>query len=190
LPTATAVGHDGSDLVIDALASVSHGTAVENPRQIPSYRYARRYGPRPPWFSRATLLPGTQGRPDEILVGGTASVVGQDSAHPHDLDAQIRETLANLSGLIRSVFSVADSAAILRNFKELRVYYPRPGDEAIIRDAIAAAFPAVSSPEFIRADLCRRELLVEIEGVASCLSRENDAAASHRPSDRAGEQIA
>ena len=44
------------DLMIDALSAASPGIAVENPRQIPSYRYARRYGPRPPCFARATLL--------------------------------------------------------------------------------------------------------------------------------------
>ena len=38
LPTASAVGHDGADLVVHALAGNDAGVAVENPRQVPSYR--------------------------------------------------------------------------------------------------------------------------------------------------------
>ena len=47
------------------------------------------------------------------------------------------------------------------------VYLRRPEDAAVVRTARArawgAACPAVAQAVFVRADICRRELLVEIE---------------------------
>src|SRR3954470_24162766 len=56
LPTASAVGHAGPDLVVHVLAGDADGRSIENPRQTPSYRYSQRYGPRPPCFARATAV--------------------------------------------------------------------------------------------------------------------------------------
>jgi enamine deaminase RidA (YjgF/YER057c/UK114 family) len=158
LPTATGVGHDGDDLVIDALAAQAAGTAIENPRQIPAYRYTRRYGSRPPCFARATVLDGPQRR---VLIGGTASVRGEDSMHEQNLAAQMRETLLNLTSLLH-----AAGLEALHSFTDLRVYHRRQSDAEEIAKVIAERFAAGVRVEQIRADLCRRELLVEIEGVA------------------------
>jgi enamine deaminase RidA (YjgF/YER057c/UK114 family) len=170
LPTATGVGHDGVDLVIDVLAAATPGVAVENPRQIPSYRYTARYGPRPPCFARAIVLPGPTPRRNMVLVGGTASVVGEDSRHIGDLAGQIAETFRNLSSLIQQVQGEPEGAELagLERFSELRVYYPRPADAPAIAEAVEKSFPAVGRVEMIRAELCRPELLVEIEGIAHC----------------------
>jgi enamine deaminase RidA (YjgF/YER057c/UK114 family) len=153
---------------------------VENPRQIPSYRYARRYGPRPPCFSRATLLGDAR-----LLVGGTASILGEDSAHEGDLANQIQETLQNLASLIRAAgahvngkaneSSVEDRSELpeLKQFEELRIYHPRANDAQAIQRAVAAVFSPAVRIEWMAAELCRRELLVEMEGVARCSSPED-----------------
>src|SRR5205823_1051099 len=78
LPTATGVGHHQGDLLVCCLALGSPGKPVENPRQVPAYRYSARYGPLPPCFARAmeVVLPsGGPGRGDgpSLLIGGTAS---------------------------------------------------------------------------------------------------------------------
>jgi chorismate lyase/3-hydroxybenzoate synthase len=173
LPTASAVGHSGRDLVIEALTAAEPGAAVENPRQIPSYRYSKRFGDKPPCFARATAVGRALGR--RLLVGGTASIVGEESAHQGDLGAQIAETLANLSILLAAAWDGASRGGIkdhaedprrLTAFSELRVYFVRDRDLQEIRRAVARAFPGLAEPEFVRADLCRRELLVEMEGVA------------------------
>jgi hypothetical protein len=65
IPTASAVGIDGTTLWIHVLASDVPGMAVENPRQMPAYRYSKRYGLRPPCFARATRFEST------LLIGGT-----------------------------------------------------------------------------------------------------------------------
>ena len=179
LPTASGVGYDGPDLVIDALATKQTGAAVENPRQIPSYRYTRRYGPRPPCFARATLLENPE--TSRLLVGGTASIVGEESRHQGRLADQIRETLLNLSLLVQAAQKQTpiDTAAAefslvaLACFTELRVYHPQAGDADTILESLAAVFPS-ARVEFSLASLCRSELLVEIEGVAQWSSKGTD----------------
>jgi len=157
LPTATSIGHSGADLIIEALATDVEGIAVDNPRQIPPVQYSRRYGPRPPCFARATLV---RSRAPRLLVGGTASVVGERSVHHRDLSAQIDETLTNLHSLLAS-----SGLCQPRVFSDLRIFHRRPGDVGAIAKAVRRRFLDSTRIEFMRADLCRRELLVEIEGV-------------------------
>ena len=93
--SASGVGHDGADLVLHCLASDEPGRAVDNPRQVPPHRYSRRFGPLPPCFARATTIHPPGGAP-LVLVGGTASIVGEESVHLGDLERQTDETLTNL----------------------------------------------------------------------------------------------
>lgn len=151
--SASGVGHQGRDLVIHCLASARPGQAVNNPRQTAPYRYSRKYGPLPPCFARATRIE-SDGQP-LVLVGGTASIVGEESVHLGDLARQMEETLANLAAL-----------APLAGYRELRVYYPDPERLDELRDLLYGAFPHAERIEWVRADLCRSELLVEIEGIA------------------------
>lgn len=171
LATASGVGHAGDDLVIHALASAEPGVAVENPRQVPPYKYSRRFGPRPPCFARAMVLAPRSGR-RMILIGGTASIVGEESIHVGDLAGQTRETLVNLDALIRHATEVAGCAApvnALRTFTDLRVYHTRPADRVALEGLVGAAVGDSCHVEYIPADLCRAELMVEIEGVAECV---------------------
>jgi hypothetical protein len=165
LATGSGVGHGGEDLVIHALASATPGVAVENPRQIPAYKYSRRFGPRPPCFARATVLRDAEGRRAPLLlVGGTASIRGEESVHVDDLRGQTLETFENLASLVRS--AAPGVAQPLDAFRDLRVYHFRDADRDAIAELVASAFPRHTRVEYARADLCRPELSVEIEGVA------------------------
>lgn len=161
LATGSGVGHQGSDLIVHALAASTPGTAVDNPRQIPAYRYSRRFGPRPPCFARATIV-REPSRTPLLLVGGTASIRGEESVHIGDLSGQTHETFENLASLVRS----AGSSAGLAAFCDLRVYHAHDSQRDTIAPMIKDAFPTLNHLEYIRADLCRPELSVEIEGVA------------------------
>jgi len=167
--SASGVGHDGTDLVLHCLAADEPGRAVDNPRQIPPHRYSRRFGPLPPCFARATTIHPPGGAP-LVLVGGTASIVGEESVHLGDLERQTDETLANLAVLLNVAAgepaSTENRDAVLARYRELRVYYPDPERLDDLRRLLAGAFPGVEAIEWVRADLCRSELLVEIEGVA------------------------
>lgn len=170
--TASGVGHDGRDLLIHGLAAAEPGRPVENPRQVPSFRYSRRWGPRPPSFARATLAALEGGGTPVLLVGGTASVRGEETVHVGDLDRQLEETFRNLSTLVQvgrqRCGSDDDEApeARLARYRHLRVYYRREEHRRPVSDAVRLAFRRADTVELARADLCRDELLVEIEGVA------------------------
>jgi chorismate lyase / 3-hydroxybenzoate synthase len=161
LATASAVGWDGPDLVVHALASREPGRPVENPRQVPAYRYSHRFGPRPPCFARATVLAGGPGAAPTVLIGGTASIRGEESMFPGDVAAQAGETFENLRALVRAAGPSYD----LSSFAALRVYYAGEVDVPTIAALVAPAFARAAHVEYVRADLCRPELLVEIEGV-------------------------
>jgi chorismate lyase/3-hydroxybenzoate synthase len=164
--TASGVGHDGQDLIIHCLAADRPGRAVDNPRQIKPYQYSAKYGPLPPCFARATVLSLAD---PLLLVGGTASIVGEESVHLGDLERQTDETLTNLAVLVRAAQgepAEEDRTAALSRYREVRVYYPDPGRLADLRHLLRDAFRHAGQIEWVRADLCRSELLVEIEGVA------------------------
>jgi chorismate lyase/3-hydroxybenzoate synthase len=165
LPTASAVGIISDDLVIYCLASDVRGTPVENPRQKPAYKYSQRYGPMPPCFSRATIAEINGRR--RLLVGGTASIVGEDSMHAGDVGAQLEETLRNLDALIGAAMERRDAASALERLRDLRVYVARCEDAPGIRDALAARCPRADRIELTIARVCRPELLIEIEGIAA-----------------------
>jgi chorismate lyase/3-hydroxybenzoate synthase len=167
IAAATGVGYRGSDLVVHCLAVEGLGRAVENPRQVPAYQYSRRYGPLPPCFARGTLADGPRG--PVLLVGGTASVRGEESVHglgegTGGLEAQVRETMANLASLIET--GLGEDEPALKRLTDVRVYHSRPGDRAELTSLTRGALGPAARIEFVRADICRPELLVEIEGVA------------------------
>jgi chorismate lyase/3-hydroxybenzoate synthase len=167
IPAATAVGHDGRDLTVHGLALAVRGRSIENPRQVPAYFYSRRFGPNPPCFSRATevTLPGAHGR--ALLIAGTASVVGEESCHPGDLARQFQETTRSLESLFGAWDGEPD-AAWSERLVSLRAYLP-PGTAGPenARDLLAGTFGQNAEIEVVAAHLCRSELLIEIEGVAS-----------------------
>lgn len=163
--SASGVGHDGDDLVVHCLAAHRPGRAVANPRQTAPYRYSSKYGPLPPCFARATVIE-REGEP-LVLVGGTASIVGEASMHVGDLAKQTDETLTNLAVLIDEAAGEGEGRApALANYLDVRVYYPDPYHLDQLRVLLKGAFPGASAVEWVRADLCRTDLLVEIEGVA------------------------
>jgi enamine deaminase RidA (YjgF/YER057c/UK114 family) len=164
LPTASAIGVIGDDLVVCCLASDARGTPVENPRQKPAYKYSKRYGPMPPCFSRATVACVNGQR--RLLVGGTASIVGEDSMHEGDVHAQLAETLRNLEALIDAAADQPRSESALNRLLDLRVYVARPEDAPSIRAVLDVRCPRAERIELAVARVCRPELLVEIEGVA------------------------
>jgi hypothetical protein len=168
--TASGVGHAGADLVVHCLAAREPGVAVENPRQVASYRYSRRYGPLPPCFARATTIRPAAYPNGLLLVGGTASIRGEDSIHVASLALQLDETFENLATLVNAARpeeqTAADTAGALSHYRHLRIYYRHERDIAAIADAVRAQFPSLLQADYIPAELCRQELLVEIEGLA------------------------
>jgi chorismate lyase/3-hydroxybenzoate synthase len=166
LATASAVGIGGTDLVIYCLASSTPGTPVENPRQKSSWLYSSRYGPRPPCFSRATIA--TIGSQSMLLIGGTASIVGEESRHPADPKAQLDETLENIASVVTAAKGAANEvvAPALERLVAVRAYVRHDDDAGLVRRELARRCPRAERMELVRARICRPELLLEIEAVA------------------------
>ena len=167
LPTATGVGHDGPDLVVYFLCAKQAGIPLENPRQRPAFEYSRRMGPRPPCFARATII-HNRGRP-LMLIGGTASVYGEDSMHPGSLTRQLDETFENLAVLLAAADRVVGVEADGRPLRitHARVYHVHRGDEATALSAARSRLGEACVLEAVCAAICRPELLIEIEAVAT-----------------------
>lgn len=172
IPTASAVGIGGRTLHVHCLAADVVTDAIENPRQIPAYRYSRRFGPRPPSFARATRI-ARAGASPLLLVGGTASIRGEDSRNIDDLDRQLDETLLNLAAVVAEAEGAAIPASdaemrrCLARYAGLRAYYLHDAQHDAIAARIAGAVSAACEVELLPATMCRPELLVEIEGVAT-----------------------
>jgi chorismate lyase/3-hydroxybenzoate synthase len=185
VPTSSGVGNTSSDLVIHALASVWPGVPVENRRQVSSYRYSARYGPRPPCFSRAVRLERDVRESNLLMLGGTASVVGEDTLHANDILPQIDETLRNLEVLIRDglpeCFEGPAPEDALGHVRQLRVFYVRQEDLPPIERAVNARFSGLQQLEYARTDLCRDGLVVELEGVAGSRDFDEVGTSQGRP---------
>ena len=141
--TASGIGCEGEDLVIHALAGERGGVAIANPRQVAPYRYSVRYGPRPPCFARATAW----GK--RLLIGGTASVRGEESVHVGDLEAQLGETYANLQALLAQAAVTTKRAWDAGCMRWLRVYIPREEFAERIERSVMTMFPRVEQLELV-----------------------------------------
>ena len=165
LPAASAIGTREPGLRLYALASREAGVQIENPRQVSAFHYPTQYGPQSPSFSRAILKCWGE-RDYHLYLSGTASIVGHASQHL-DLMAQLDETLLNLAALIAQASQRTPTP--LRPVL-LRVYARPDLDPAPARERIAQAFGSDTPLLFLRGDICRRELLVEIEGLAASVA--------------------
>jgi len=166
LPAGTGIGGDASiPLSITLLVTRKPCRRVENPRQISAYNYPKQYGPRSPSFSRAVLIGNTE-KP-LLLVSGTASIVGHETMHT-GLAEQAGETCAN----IRTLQDVA--AAHLQIDKRmqatgqgtyLRIYLRNDSDTDAALTALQGLIKEAEGYVVLQGDICRDDLLLEIEAV-------------------------
>ena len=167
VPAASALGAaSDSPLVVYFLAGRTAPTFLENPRQVSAYHYPRQYGSHSPMFSRATLLRQSGGL--ALFISGTASIVGHRSLHAGDTAAQTRETLANIEALLEEANRVAHGARFELGALACKVYLRRPADLPVIKAELAAALGAGTRLIYLQADICRQDLLVEIEAAGMC----------------------
>jgi enamine deaminase RidA (YjgF/YER057c/UK114 family) len=160
VPAACALGLAGGPLSIAFLAGPTPAVPIENPRQVSAYHYPADYGPRSPTFSRAALVypPGQE----LLFISGTASIVGHQSVHPGDVVAQTRESMDNVAVVLDQANQRSRSGGHALGALSYRVYIRHAADaprvQAVMAERVGAA-PVVC----VLADVCRAELLVEVE---------------------------
>jgi enamine deaminase RidA (YjgF/YER057c/UK114 family) len=165
VPAACAIGLAGGPLSIAFMAGDQPAVPIENPRQISAYHYPAAYGPRSPTFSRAALayLPG-----QEILfVSGTASIVGHQTVHPDDAAGQCAESLANVAAVVEQANALSCGQPYALENLSYRVYVRHAADFPAIREVLVGRLGAATDVVYLQADICRVDLLVEIEAMAS-----------------------
>ncbi len=168
-PAACALGSPaGSPISIHFLASQRPPRMIENPRQTSAYHYPPKFGSHSPTFSRACLLRDSAGT--NLFVSGTASIVGHETIHHGDVTAQTRESLLNIDALLDEANRVIGSDRYALDGLKFKVYVRRPADLPAIAHTLSAMVRAADPIVYLQADVCREDLLVEIEatGVAEC----------------------
>jgi len=172
LPAATAIGAPANEpsLQVYFLAASLPGLDVENPRQVSAWRYPRQYGPKSPLFSRGTIL--RLNGSHQFLISGTASIVGHQTHHENQVANQLSESLRNVSSLLEEGHRLmGDARASLDSDGTLKVYVRNPEHLELIRHTLDNEAPAEISRIYLQGDVCRENLLTEIDGIVNCRSR-------------------
>lgn len=173
-PASTGIGGDDVDVAISCQAIKTERpdavvVPLENPNQTPAFDYAEFYSPKSPKFSRAAAV-CFNGR-CAVYVSGTASIVDQRTVHLGDPGAQAEQTLDNIAALIAGSnlekHGIAGFDAGLSDLAVARVYVKRPEYFDAIRAVCEKRLASVPTI-YTFADVCRDDLLVEIEGIVAC----------------------
>jgi len=165
-PAGTGVGiKPGLPLHVLVLASKRAPRLLENPRQVSAFRYPRQYGPRSPSFSRAVALRGRER--DFLFVSGTAAIVGHHSQHEQDLAAQVTETLANWEQLFEVYAFGGNRLPGFHSEAVFRAYLRHPEDLEHCQTVLDSVGFPLHRTSFFQADICRSELLFELDGTLS-----------------------
>jgi hypothetical protein len=182
-PAATGVGmmHGGVILDFCALRPGQSTTikAVENPHQLNAYDYSQQVlkgaaseASKPkhaPQFERALLIAN---RKEAVLhISGTASIIGQETVGKDDIEKQTIVTINNMgllsdTGRIKKMIPSTTFSDC--RYSLLRIYVKNGGDFKRVRDICLKNYPGVPAV-FIRADICRDDLLMEVEAEAELI---------------------
>jgi chorismate lyase/3-hydroxybenzoate synthase len=162
-PAACALGSRGGVLTVYFLAAKQAGQVVENPRQTSAYRYPPQYGPRSPTFSRAMLMQ-TAGNP-LLFISGTASIVGHETQHIGDVGAQARETVENILAVVAQARLAGLDPLDAADNLLLKVYLRHADSIPVVQEHLAQAFGPAVNVLYLQADICRSNLLLEVEAV-------------------------
>lgn len=155
-PAASAIGSKDSTLYFGFLFSREPGSVVSNPHQMEAFRYPRQYGPVSPSFTRAMI------HSNRLYISGTASIRGHESLHSEDCFLQLELTIANLRAVVHEAQRVNSNSFPLER-AAIRVFIRNCNAVHEIETRLCGnGFERI---ELLEADICRKELLLEIEGV-------------------------
>ena len=153
-PAATGIGHITSGMAIYAISSAYKGQHHANAQQQNAYQYPRQYGKSSPSFARATTLEYPDG--NLLFISGTASIIGHKTLHEGDLTAQLQTTKENILHLLHKTGYVTDS------MQTMKVYLRDKSCLEESKQSLDLDFPSATKI-FTIADICRSDLLVEVE---------------------------
>jgi len=176
-PAATGIGMKYGGVFLDFCAVEAHEElqvkGVGNPNQVNPYEYGQNVlqgltgrgkpAKHPPQFERALLMVNSESR--HLFISGTASIIGQETRGKGDIREQTLVTIENINKLtdseyLRQLLGTPD--LVTGRYTLLRVYVKQPEHFDEVKEICSSHFPGVPAI-YIQADICREDLLTEIE---------------------------
>jgi enamine deaminase RidA (YjgF/YER057c/UK114 family) len=162
-PAATGIGANLGGVLVDLDAAVckpsgAFVTAIDNPLQTAAHAYTgnvlktSREKKETPKFERAKSL--TSGNKRLVYISGTAAIRGEESLKEAGLERQLQVTMENIARLTGKA-----------QLTMLRVYLKNKADYTSAERLLRACHLSIPV-SYMWADVCREELLIEIEGIA------------------------
>lgn len=168
-PAATGIGSSCGGVMVEVYAIkgekvVNH--AIDNPLQTSAHSYSQRVltgiSDEPqrttPKFERARIVG------DNVYISGTAAIRGEDSLALDNAAEQTAETMQ----IIKQLVAPENIPVTVKgsNYTLLRVYIKNGKDAPEVIRFMDENYPDIPK-HYLKADVCRPELLVEIEGTAT-----------------------
>lgn len=176
-PAATGIGAAGDCIIVGGIAfkKAKQGDKsvypIDNPLQVAAHIYSKRVlvdddqnaMKSTPKFERAKLIETANGAC--CFVSGTAAIRGEESVDANSAKEQTIKTIENIEYLVSKDNLVRFGCKPYDlSYVKLHVFVKHKQDYEEVRTVVAEAYPHIPVVYTI-ADVCRGELLVEIEGI-------------------------
>ncbi len=170
-PAATGIGTNLGGIMIEIIAFMGAemvNLAIDNPLQVAAYKYSQGVlrGFSDPFFSQHTTPKFERARivGQTVYISGTAAIRGERSVFDDDIVDQVFITMQNIDHLISS--SIYPTNLTSSEFQIYRIYVKNRSQMKEVNDYMTANYPGLNS-FLVCADICREELLIEVEGITS-----------------------
>ncbi|MDR2388785.1 MAG: endoribonuclease L-PSP [Tannerellaceae bacterium] len=162
-PAATGIGASSGGVVVDLDAAVftssnAYTVPIDNPLQVAAHTYSDKVlktthrKKATPKFERAKSM--VFGNRRIVYISGTAAIRGENSLNNAGMEHQLHITMEN-------IIQLTSKAQLIM----LRVYLKNKADYALAQRLINEYHLPIPV-SYMSADVCREELLIEIEGIA------------------------
>ena len=165
-PASTGIGMAGEGIIMEGIAIIPSSDIsikrIENPLQISAYNYKTKYSPK---FCRAVFLESKYS--GIMFISGTASIRKDKVMFPDDVEKQTIVTIENIKELISrknlSRYGI-DWKTCIEDIKFIKVYIKEKKLFPKVKNICKSYFGNIPQL-YLKADICRKELLVEIEAI-------------------------
>jgi len=175
-PAATGIGSNYGSVTIDFIAVSSDDEKlvmpIKSPVQQNAYSYTDKVlegealsvesGKKPPLFERGKLV--SYHDIDYVFISGTASIKGENTISEGDVAGQTKITINNIKELTvkKNMESMGVDGSDTPVYDYVRVYMKNREDFSVIKQIVEQQME-VKDIVYVEADICRNNLLVEIE---------------------------
>ncbi len=165
-PAATGIGTGKGGVMIELYAAKGKNIVnrpIDNPLQVSAHNYSQNVlagneqHKTTPKFERARVSG------DTIYISGTAAIRGEESIDSNNTLSHASATMDIMNYLVSPENIPIECKAT--NYELLRIYVKREQDIAPIKQYMEQHYPTPQK-QYLVSDICRPELLIEIEGIA------------------------